>query len=66
MIYLAATALAIVNIFWLLATLLMLPGNWLMLATGCLAAWWREGSQTNDARRFWFGATSPSEVVLGK
>ena len=40
MIYVAETALTIVNIFWLVGTLIMLPGNWLMLATACLAAWW--------------------------
>jgi len=41
MIYAAATALTIVNILWLASTLITLPGNWLMVATACLAAWWQ-------------------------
>jgi len=41
MIYLWATLLTLVNAFWLSLNLFRLPGNWLMLATTFLAAWWQ-------------------------
>lgn len=41
MIYLIATLLAVTNAFWLLLTLLTLPGNWLMVTAAALVAWWR-------------------------
>jgi len=40
MIYLVAGVLVIVNGVWLILTLLMLPGNWLMVGTAGLVAWW--------------------------
>ena len=44
MIYLWASLLCVVNAGWLSLTLLMLPGNWMMLATTMLAAWWLRGA----------------------
>ena len=41
MICLLAILLALVNAFWLVLTVLMLPGNWLMVATAGLVAWWQ-------------------------
>jgi uncharacterized protein YqgC (DUF456 family) len=40
-IYLWATLLTLVNLIWLCLNLLALPGNWLMLATTMLLAWWQ-------------------------
>jgi hypothetical protein len=36
-----ATWLVILNGFWLLLGLPMLPGNWLMVATTAAVAWWQ-------------------------
>lgn len=41
MIYLWATLLVVVNLVWLLLVLFLLPGNWLMVATTALVAWWQ-------------------------
>lgn len=41
MIYLWASLVVILNGFWLLLVLLMLPGNWLMVATTAAVAWWQ-------------------------
>ena len=41
MIYLWACLLVLVNLFWLVLTLLTLPGNWLMVVTTVLVAWWQ-------------------------
>ena len=41
MMYLCASLLVVVNAFWLVLTLLMLPGNWMMVATTGLVAWWQ-------------------------
>ena len=41
MMYLCASLLVVVNAFWLVLTLLMLPGNWMMVATTALVAWWQ-------------------------
>lgn len=41
MIYLWATLLVVVNGFWLILTLLTLPGNWMIVATTVLFAWWQ-------------------------
>lgn len=41
MIYLWATLLVLLNGVWLLLVLLMLPGNWLMVATTAVVAWWQ-------------------------
>lgn len=38
---LVAAGLALVNLMWLALSLLGLPGNWLMVATTGLIAWWR-------------------------
>lgn len=40
-IYLWATLLTLVNLVWLCLNLLTLPGNWLMVATTMLLAWWQ-------------------------
>ena len=41
MIYLWATLLVLANGCWLVLTLLTLPGNWMMVATTVLVAWWQ-------------------------
>jgi len=41
MIYLWASLLIVVNLFWLVLTALTLPGNWMMVATTALVAWWQ-------------------------
>ncbi len=41
MIYLWATLLLAVNAVWVLLTLLMLPGNWMMVATTVAVGWWQ-------------------------
>jgi uncharacterized protein YqgC (DUF456 family) len=40
-VYLLAAALAFVNLLWLFTTVLGLPGNWLMVLTTALVAWWQ-------------------------
>ena len=41
MLYLWTTLLLIINGFWLLFTLFALPGNWLIVITTAVFAWWR-------------------------
>ena len=41
MSYLVATVLVVVNLAWLALNIVQLPGNWLMVATTSLVAWWR-------------------------
>ncbi|OPX24144.1 MAG: hypothetical protein B1H04_02675 [Planctomycetales bacterium 4484_123] len=41
MVYLWAMLLVLVNTAWLALSLLALPGNWLMVLTTVLVAWWR-------------------------
>jgi len=41
MTYLAATLLVVVNLACLALNIFQLPGNWLMVATTALVAWWR-------------------------
>jgi len=41
MMYLWATLLVVVNTAWLALSFLALPGNWLMVITTALVAWWR-------------------------
>lgn len=41
MIYLWAALLVLVNTVWLCLNLLALPGNWLMVVTTVLLAWWQ-------------------------
>jgi uncharacterized protein YqgC (DUF456 family) len=41
MVYLALAMLIVLNAFWLMLVLLTLPGNWLMVVSTCLFAWWR-------------------------
>lgn len=43
MVYLWATGLTLINFAWLVLTLLGLPGNWLMIVTAALVAWWVDG-----------------------
>lgn len=40
MVYLWAGGLTLINLAWLVLTLLGLPGNWLMIITAALVAWW--------------------------
>jgi len=44
-IYLWATLLVLVNLVWLALVLVLLPGNWLMVATTSLVAWWQWDQQ---------------------
>lgn len=39
--YVIASGLAILNLLWLALSLVGLPGNWLMVATTGIVAWWR-------------------------
>ncbi len=41
MLYMWLTVLLLLNAVWLLLGLLALPGNWLMVVTTLLFAWWR-------------------------
>jgi len=41
MIYLWSTMLILVNAVWLVLVVFGLPGNWLMVISTCLFAWWR-------------------------
>lgn len=41
MTYLVATLLVVVNLAWVGLNVLQLPGNWLMVATTAVVAWWR-------------------------
>jgi len=41
MLYILLAILIIVNLFWLLLALLGLPGNWLIVLSTALFAWWR-------------------------
>ncbi len=41
MVYLWSILLILVNAFWLLFVLFGLPGNWLIVISSCLFAWWR-------------------------
>lgn len=50
MIYIWALLLVVVNVIWLALNLLMLPGNWLMVATAVAVAWWqREAGMISPA-----------------
>ncbi|MBN1816052.1 MAG: DUF456 domain-containing protein [Sedimentisphaerales bacterium] len=41
MVYVLLVILVLLNLCWLALTLLALPGNWLIVATTILFAWWR-------------------------
>lgn len=41
MVYVWAASLVAVNTVWLVLTVLTLPGNWLMVVTTALVAWWQ-------------------------
>jgi uncharacterized protein YqgC (DUF456 family) len=41
MLYLWATLLIVLNAFWLMLTLFALPGNWLIVITTSVFAWWQ-------------------------
>lgn len=41
MVYLWATLLVAVNLCWLALVVMQLPGNWLMVLTTLLVAWWQ-------------------------
>lgn len=43
MLYVWAALLAVVNLVWLALVLFLLPGNWLMVLTTLLVAWWQWG-----------------------
>jgi len=41
MLYLWLIVLILLNFFWLMLVLFGLPGNWLIVISTCLFAWWR-------------------------
>ena len=41
MLYLLLIVLILLNVFWLMLVLFGLPGNWLIVISTCLFAWWR-------------------------
>ena len=41
MLYLWLIVLIVLNFFWLMLVLFGLPGNWLIVISTCLFAWWR-------------------------
>jgi len=41
MLYLWSSLLVLLNIVWLMLTFFALPGNWLIVVSTCLFAWWR-------------------------
>ena len=41
MLYLLLILLILLNVIWLLLVLFGLPGNWLIVISTCLFAWWR-------------------------
>jgi hypothetical protein len=41
MLYVLSTVLILVNAVWLALVVFGLPGNWLIVITTCLFAWWR-------------------------
>jgi uncharacterized protein YqgC (DUF456 family) len=41
MLYVWLLCLVLLNALWLMLTLFCLPGNWLMVLSTCLFAWWR-------------------------
>jgi len=41
MVYFWSTLLVLINAFWLLLVAFGLPGNWLVVISTCLFAWWR-------------------------
>jgi uncharacterized protein YqgC (DUF456 family) len=41
MVHLWSILLVLVNAFWLLLVVFGLPGNWLIVISSCLFAWWR-------------------------
>ncbi len=41
MLYLWSSILILLNTFWLLLVFFGLPGNWLIVISTCLFAWWR-------------------------
>jgi hypothetical protein len=45
MTYLCAALLTALNAVWLMLVVLGLPGNWLMLLSTLLVAWWRWGAE---------------------
>lgn len=43
MLYIWLTALVLLNALWLVLVVFGLPGNWLIVMSTCLFAWWRWG-----------------------
>jgi uncharacterized protein YqgC (DUF456 family) len=41
MLYLLLTLLILLNVVWLVVVIFGLPGNWLIVISTCLFAWWR-------------------------
>ena len=41
MIHVYLIILTLINIFWLVLVFVALPGNWLIVTTTCLFAWWK-------------------------
>lgn len=49
MLYPWATLLALLNTIWLGTVVVGLPGNWLMILSTILLAWWRGGDEAGDS-----------------
>ena len=45
MLYVWATVLVVLNVCWLALVVMQLPGNWLMVLTTLLVAWWQWDQQ---------------------
>ncbi|MFH1372045.1 MAG: DUF456 family protein [Planctomycetota bacterium] len=45
MLYFWIILLIVLNAFWLMLVLLALPGNWLIVITTALFAWWQRGQE---------------------
>ncbi len=41
MVYVWSLLLVVVNLFWLVLVFFALPGNWLIVISTCVFAWWR-------------------------
>jgi hypothetical protein len=50
--FIVATLVTVVNLVWLLTTVLGLPGPWLMLATAGLVTWLQWGTVGDEVRMF--------------
>lgn len=54
--YVIASGLTIMNLVWLALSLVGLPGNWLMVATTGIVAWWRWDSARQSTDQMFSGS----------